>query len=135
MAWALAQAGDDRAGGAPFETAFTKSFCFDRVGKRMACVNQNNQLLVFEGDARTPTVIDLEKQPPELPRFPAGVAITADGKQALVVRSRKLEVWDLDAKRKIRQLPGDAINHRAVRLSPSGRLMACIAAGRPSEGP
>jgi len=112
----------------PFDCADARSFCFERVGRRMLCLSGSTNLLVWEHGAAKPETIPLREAAKAHSSRAGMVACVGDGRHALIsVDEGKLEVWDYEAKRKSRELAVGASFVGRFRISPDGRIAAAIA--------
>lgn len=118
----------------PFECAHTRSFCFDKTGRRQICVTQRGELLFWKGDAENPVVTVLEKKPGGniFDRAPMSAVLTPGGRDvALFYYDGRAQVWNVDTGTKIKNLVSDSVGFSYSQVSPDGELVACLSQGPP----
>ena len=129
---------DDKksAAPAPFECGHLRSVHFNREGTRMLAVTQRGELLYWPSrDLPKPDLIPLEKKPDGdlFDRGPMGTAYTADGRQAvLFYHDGRIQVWDVETRRKVKDLPSNLTRFSNTRLSPDGTRVASTSRQRGS---
>ena len=113
----------------PFECAHTRAICFDRTGSRFLTVTQRGELLFWDKGADHPVVTPLEKKSDGGPfdRGPLGVAIDHGGRHAILFYfDGRAQVWDVSARRKVTDLTTEHKGLSNAKLSPDGKLVACL---------
>jgi WD40 repeat protein len=113
----------------PFECGHIRTVCFDRDGSRFITVTQRGELLFWEKGADRPVVIPLEKNPDgtTFGRGPFGVSFDHAGRHAMLFYyDGRAQVWDVDARRKVKDLAADRKGLANAKISPDGKLLACL---------
>jgi len=122
---------------ASFECAHSQQFCFDRTGEKLVGVTQRGELLFWPSpDAAIPVVIPLDKklEGNVFHRMPMGAAFNADGPHVMLFYyDGRVQLWDVVARRKVKDLPTDRTGLSSARRSPDGKRIACVSRGREGE--
>jgi WD40 repeat protein len=113
---------------AAFECAHARSFCFDETGRRLICITQRGELLVWNGNAEHPVVITLEKPGGGgFDRAPMSAVLANKGQDVVVFyRDGRAQVWSVNGGVKTKELESDRQNFIRACLSPDGELVACL---------
>ncbi len=120
----------------PFECAHSRSFRFDRSGRKLTGVTQYGDLLVWREDDLNPSIITLEMKPGGqiFDRAPMSAVLTAGGSEvALFYHDGRAQVWNTEPGVKLKDLMCDRKALGYGRLSTDGRLVACLSYARPGE--
>ena len=117
----------------PFECAHARSFHFDKTGRRLVCVTQRGELLVWNDNGESPVVTGLEKKPDGhiFDRAPTSAVLPAGGAEVvLFYRNGRVQVWSTDAGLKTKDLESDRKDFGYAYSSPDGELVAGLSHGR-----
>ena len=94
----------------PFECAHSRSFHYDKTGRRLICVTQRGELLVWNDNGESPAVTLLEKKPGGrvFDRAPMSAVVVARGTDVvLFYLDGRVQVWSVDTRRRVKDLESD----------------------------
>lgn len=117
----------------PFECAHSRSFRFDRTGRRLMGVTQRGELLIWNDNSENPVVVALEKEPGgrRIDRAPVSAVPVPDSKEiALFYFDGRVQVWGTDTGVKVKNLESDRKDFGYAHSSPDGALVACLSYAR-----
>ena len=117
----------------PFECAHARSFCFDKLGRRLICVTQRGELQFWKDNAEKPVVTTLEIKPGGgvFDRAPICAVLEAGGRDAvLFYHDGRVQVWSVDTCQKIKEIESDRKQFGYAYASPDGELVAALSHAR-----
>jgi WD40 repeat protein len=117
----------------PFECAHSRSFHYDKTGRRLICVTQRGELLVWNDNGESPAVTLLEKKPGGrvFDRAPMSAVVVARGTDVvLFYLDGRVQVWSVDTRRRVKDLESDRKDFGYAHSSPDGGLVACLSYAR-----
>ena len=117
----------------PFECAHARSFRFDKTGRRIMCVTQRGELLVWNDNGESPVVTTLERTPGGgvFDRAPmSAVLVAGRAEVVLFYLDGRVQVRSIDTGRKIKDLESDRKDFSYAHSSLDGELVACLSHGR-----
>ncbi len=117
----------------PFECAHARSFCFDNTGRRLLCVTQRGELLVWNDNGERPVVTTLENKPGGrvFDRAPMSAVLAAGSAEVvLFYLDGRVQVRRIDTGLKVRDLESDRKDFGYAHSSPDGKLVACLSHAR-----
>ena len=118
----------------PFDCAHARSFCFDKTGRTLICVTQNGELLAWNDSTEDPVVTVLEPGGGIYDQAPMSAVLAAEGTEvALFYHGGRAEVWSVETGLKVKDLESDRRGFGYARLSPDGKLVACLSHGREGD--
>ncbi len=113
----------------PYECAFLRSFSYDKIGRRLVCVTQSSELLVWNDNSKTPVVKKLEKMTGShaFDRAPMSAVLANGGKEiVLFYIDGRVQVWNVDTGLKVKDLESNRKYFAYAYASPDGELVACL---------
>lgn len=113
----------------PYECAFVQSFSFDKIGRRLVCVTQRGELLVWNDNSKTPVITKLEKKMGSQVYDQVSVrAVLANGGKEIVLFyfDGRVQVWNVDTGLKVKDLESNLKKIFNAHASPDGELVACL---------
>lgn len=117
----------------PLECAHARSFRFDKTGRRLICVTQRGELLVWNDNGESPAITMLERKPGGgiFDRAPMS-ALIAPGSAEVVLfyRDGRVQVWNIDTGLKVKDLVSDRKDFGYAYGSPHDDLVACLSYAR-----
>lgn len=117
----------------PFECAHARSFLFDKTGRRLLCVTQRGELLVWNDNGEIPVVTTLEKKPDgrTFDHAPMSAVLAVGGTDVvLFYLDGRVQVWNIDKRQKVKDLKSDRKDFGYAQSSPDGKLVACLSHAR-----
>lgn len=122
-----------KAPASPFECAHARSFAFDKAGRRLTCITQRGELLACNINGGSPVVTALEKKPGGgiFDRAPISAVVAGSGADVvLFYLDGRVQVWNIDTRRKVKDLESDRKGFGYAHASPDGRLAGALSNGR-----
>jgi WD40 repeat protein len=116
----------------PFECGHARTCCFDDTGRKLICVTQRGELLVWKDNLDHPVVTTLENKPDGgiFDRAPMSAILAGSDHVVLFYWDGRVQVWNVETCLKVKDVECDRKDFGYAYLSPDGQLVGVLSYGR-----